>query len=257
MDLLPPRKMIISKSGNRPNECEDDCRASYPVRLGHDDESSARFALADGATESAFAREWAQILVRDFVERPPDLANNDTGCLEEWLRECRQSWDRLIPWSRIPWHGEAKTRAGALATLLGLSIRRKPGASSGLVWRALAVGDSCLFLIRQDQLLLSFPLDNSAQFDNTPALLCSNAANNGRLGDMVERAEGNCQPGDLILLASDALAGWFLTQHAAGEKPWHTLRKLEPAQWECWVNTQREAGAIRNDDTTLVVTAIR
>ena len=156
MDLLPPRKMIIPKLGNRPDECEDDCRAIYPGRFGRDGSNSARFAVADGATESAFSREWAQILVRDFVERTPDLVGNEPDGLEEWLRKCQECWDRLIPWSSIPWHGEAKTRAGALATLLGLSIVRQPGSSSGLRWRALAVGDSCLFLVRQDELLLSF-----------------------------------------------------------------------------------------------------
>ena len=119
------------------------------------------------------------------------------------------------------------------------------------------MGDSCLFLIRQEGLFLSFPLDDATQFGNTPALLCSNPANNGCLADMVERAEGTCESGDVIMLASDALAGWFLTQHAAGVKPWHTLLKLEPSQWKGWVNTQRQAGAMRNDDTTLIVTRIR
>lgn len=257
MDLFPPLRLITPKFGNRPDECEDDCRVVYPVRLGRDEKKAARFALADGATESAFSRDWAQILARDFVERTPDLVSDEMGDLKAWLAPSQESWDRLIPWSRIPWHGEAKTRAGALATLLGLTIRRKLVSSPVLHWSALAVGDSCLFMVRRDELFLSFPLDDAAQFGNTPALLCSNPTNNGVFPEGVQLAKGTCELGDVIMLASDALAGWFLTQHSAGEKPWHTLLNLEPAQWESWVNTQRQAGSMRNDDTTLVVTRIR
>ena len=34
----------------------------------------------------------------------------------------------------------------------------------------LAVGDSCLFVVRGDRLCLSLPLDEASQFDNNPAL---------------------------------------------------------------------------------------
>jgi len=230
---------------------------TYPVRLGSYGNDSARFALADGATESAFARGWAQILVREFVRRAPNVEEGDANWMEDWLAPCQDSWNRSIPWSRIPWHGEAKTRAGALATLLGLTVHRKPGPSRDLHWRALAVGDSCMFLVRKEELFLSFPLDDAAQFGNAPALLCSNSANNSKLVEAVQRAEGTFQSGDVIMLASDALAAWFLTQNAAGERPWNTLLKLEPGKWECWVNTQRRTGAMRNDDTTLIVARIR
>ena len=257
MDLLPPLKLITPKSGNRADECEDECRVVYPLRLSRDWKGTARFAVADGATESAFSRSWAQILARDFVGQPPDLEEDEPDGMEKWLAPRQESWNRLIPWSRIPWHGEAKTRAGALATLLGLTICRKPGPSQGLHWRAVAVGDSCMFLVRQDELFLSFPLDDAAQFDNTPALLCSNPANNGRISDEVQRIEGYCHAGDMIILASDALAAWFLAQNAAGQKPWQTLLALTQAQWEAWLQSQREAGAIQNDDTTLMIARIR
>ncbi len=257
MDLLPPLKLQSPKLGNRPDECEDDCRVVYPIRLGHGGLNMARFALADGASESAFARDWAQILARDFVERAPDLTNTESAGLEDWLAPSQERWHQGIPWSRIPWHGEAKTRAGALSTLLGLNFSRIPGSPLGLYWQAVAVGDSCLFWVRQAELLLSFPLDDAGQFNNTPALLCSNPGNNGRLEDMVRRTEGTFQPGDLIILASDALAGWFLAQHAAGGKPWETLLQVGPAQWESWVQSQREAGALHNDDTTLIIAQSR
>ena len=257
MDLQPPQKLQSPKSGNRPDECEDDCRVVYPLRLGYEGKNTARIALADGASESAFARDWAQILAKDFVERPLNLSDLAPDCLEQWLAPCQEKWNRAVPWERIPWHGEAKSRYGALATLLALTIARRSGNPSRLNWQAIAVGDSCLFLIRQDELILSFPLDAAAQFNNTPALLCGNPANNGLVWDSVQQTGGTCQAGDIFILASDALSGWLLAQYAAGERSWQTLLALTSTRWEPWVQEQRQARLMRNDDTTLVIVRVR
>ncbi len=256
MNLLPPKRFIFPKDGNRPEECEDCCQAAYPLRLGSGKGNAARLALSDGASEAAFARDWAQILARDFVARTPDLAGLTAAGLEQWLAPCQESWRRKVPWERLPWHGEAKTRAGSLATLLGLTFFRPEGSSDGLHWQAVAVGDSCLFRVRDEELALAFPLDDASQFGSAPALLCSNPANNGRLADQLRQHQGSCQPGDVFILASDALAAWFLARHSAAGKPWQTLLALEPAQGADWVPTQRQAGLMRNDDTAFLIAQV-
>ena len=91
---------------------EDASRISYPFNGG-----PARIALCDAASESAFAKQWAQILTRAFVYRPLDLAEMNEESLANWLAPCEREWNRAVPWERIPWHGEAKTRADALAAL--------------------------------------------------------------------------------------------------------------------------------------------
>ena len=158
-----------------------------------------------------------------------------------------------MPWERIPWHGEAKARAGAFATLLGLAIGSAPDDSGRLSWQAMAVGDSCLFVVRDGRLRLSFPLEDPAEFDNNPALVCSNPDNAGGLWESVRRSSGECAPGDLLILATDALACWLLAEHAAGERPWETLLALDPPAWAGWVGERRRNGSMRNDDTTLVI----
>ena len=72
---------------------------------------AAVIALCDGASESAFARSWAQILADAFVGRPLDLSELDGPSLTGWLEPCEEKWSQAVPWERIPWHGEAKTRA--------------------------------------------------------------------------------------------------------------------------------------------------
>ena len=253
MTLRPPRKFWLPKAGNSAEEYEDASRVVYPLRIGASGRRTARAAISDGASESAFAREWANVIVDAFVSRPPDTCGLTEGSMCGWLTAAQEVWRAGIPWDRIPWHGEAKARAGAFATLLGLTVATRSGDSRRLSWRAVAVGDSCLFLVQDDRLWLSFPLEDAAQFDNNPTLVCSNSDNAGELWEDVHRSDGDCVAGDLFILASDALACWFLARSAEGEKPWRTLLALDASGWAAWVEGQRRAGLMRNDDTTLVI----
>ena len=236
-----PTTFSLPKAGNRADEYEDAFRVVYP-----------RAAVADGASDSAFARQWANALADAFVSAPPEPDDLDDDALATWLAPPQQAWHDAVPWDRIPWHGEAKARAGAFATLVGLTIGAAPNYPAALRWQAMAVGDSCLFVVRDDDLAVSFPVAAAAEFDNNPALLCSNPANSANADDALKQDGGNCEPGDLFILASDALAAWFLARHACGERPWDTLAALTAATWEGWVNEQRGAGLMRNDDVTLV-----
>lgn len=173
--------------------------------------------------------------------------------MSDWLASAQEEWCVGVPWDRIPWHGEAKAKAGTFATLLGLTVTATSGSPRRLSWRAVAVGDSCLFVVRDDRLWLSFPLEDAAQFDNSPALICSNPDNVGELWGDIRQSEGECVAGDSFILASDALACWFLDRAAQGEKPWKTLLALDASGWAAWVEEQRRAGLMRNDDMTLVI----
>ena len=252
MILQPPKKLWSAKAGNRPEECEDASRVVYPHRIGASGRRLARAAVSDGASESAFAGEWAHALTDAFAARPPDLSGLTEESFTAWLSPAQDDWHSGVPWDRLPWHGEAKAKAGAFATLLGLTVHAAPNDARRLSWRAAAVGDSCLFIVRDDRLRLSFPLEDAAEFDNNPALLCSNPANAGKLGEELRLHSGQCAAGDVFILATDALACWFLARHAAGEKPWETLLALDSSEWDDWVERQRQAGTMRNDDTTLV-----
>lgn len=253
MRLRPPRTFRLPKAGNRPEEYEDASLAVYPQHMGVSGRRTARVSVSDGASESAFAREWANILTDAFVDRPPDISGLTEDSLRDWLAPAQEEWWGGVPWDRIPWHGEAKARAGAFATLLGLTIASVPDDPQRLSWQGLAVGDSCLFLVRDDRLQFSFPLEDAAEFDNSPALVCSNPASAGGLWESVRLISGECAPGDLLILATDALACWFLASHAASENPWKTLLALDTPAWDAWVEEQRRAGSMHNDDTTLVI----
>ncbi len=253
MPLRPPTKFWLPKAGNSETEYEDASRVVYPQRIGVSGRGTARIAVSDGASESAFAREWANVLTGAFVSRAPELADVSADSLRDWLTPAQEEWHKQVPWERIPWHGEAKARAGAFATLLGLTIGAASTGSPVLSWRALAVGDCCLFVVRNNRLQVSFPLKDHAEFDNNPALVCSNPANSEVLWEDVRLDSGECSAGDLLILATDAIAAWFLAQNTSGEKPWEALVELDRSEWDDWVDDQRREGLMRNDDTTLVI----
>jgi hypothetical protein len=147
----------------------------------------------------------------------------------------------------LPWYAEDKFEQGAFATFLGLSV----GESA---WRAVAVGDSCLFQVRGGALVRAFPLEDAADFGNQPRLVGSRATP-AAVEQQQVLAEGDCRSGDLFLLMTDALAEWFLRRAEAGGKPWEAVERLldeADNDFTAWIESLREGEALRNDDVTLV-----
>ena len=242
----------LPKRGNSAEEYED--------ALAH---STHRFAVADGATESSFAERWAQALTSQFVASPPDHIRNNSIPLEEWLRPLQKEWHKSIPWDRLPWYAEEKARGGAFAAFLGVEITPAPSRfrimdlfrkRQGTRWHAFAVGDSNFFHIRNDSLTKAFPYEKSDQFNSRPLLLSSNPNRNQGVWKSISQAEGDCEPGDILILMTDALAAWFLKQHEAGKKPWSELLALNTEEeFTIFIELLRNEAGLRNDDTTLLI----
>lgn len=240
----------LAKRGCDPEEYEDAC-------LG--DLKAGRFAVADGATESVFASSWAARLVREFVEN----ADCDPEEWVTWVPGIQQRWAAEFVGRELPWHAEAKMQQGAFATFLGLALmntRRPP-----YPWQAVAVGDSCLFHTRGDELVRAFPIENSQEFGTSPWLVGSRTSQQQIRQDRVAWGEGVCQADDRLWLMTDALAQWFLSEHEAGRRPWQeTERFSQPPPRETereglqqdfadWIEQLRDAKRLRNDDVTLLV----
>lgn len=235
-------------------------------------------AVADGATESLLAGRWAARLTRAFgrprrglIFAQPALAEGFNtlthafGCprrgfyaaYEDAAREwndivARYCADREARGKPIQWYEEPGLQKGAHATLLATQFRD----GGRRVWQAVAVGDSCVFQVRRERLLASFPATASADFSYSPDLLPSRIADRKTILRHLLRHTGEWQPADSFYVMTDALAAWFLKQLEAGGRPWEALRDLgldrEPGRFEEWVRARRDAGELRDDDTTLV-----
>ncbi len=252
----------MPKEGNSADEYED--AYSCSPADGH-------FAIADGATESSFADLWAQCLVHRYTAQPLDGAPTPTAAFETWLSPLQKEWHASINWERLPWYAEEKARTGAFATLLGVKFmapkeEEKPSffsklfrgfskpKPSSLRWRAIAVGDSNMFQIRNNTLLHKWPIELAAQFDSRPVLLSSNPKKNAPVWQEVKHLEGDYQHNDTFILATDALAKWFLQQFEAGNRPWNTLGAIKSEdEYASFITKLRKSSSLRNDDTTMVI----
>ncbi|MDB6055880.1 MAG: hypothetical protein JWN25_3403 [Verrucomicrobiales bacterium] len=248
----------LPKNGNTAEEYED--------AFAH---SQCNFSIADGATESSFAERWAQELVKKYVAAPPAGATPSSVQLENWLSPLQKEWHAGIAWDRLPWYAEEKARTGAFAAFLGLqffesaacpekrslfSFWKKPATRKESKWLALAVGDSNLFHLRQSTLLRAFPIERAEQFDTRPLLLSSNPKKNNPVWQRIQMTEGTCQPGDVFLLMTDALANWFLKKTELNANPLPTILNItNEAEFSQFIEEQRLSTALKNDDVTLMV----
>lgn len=257
MRVQPPRAFSFAKAGNRPAENEDAYNMSIPEPRGAS-AWTARLAIADGATEAAFSREWARLLVNNFVDGEPlDMGSLSAETFARRLEPCREKWNRDVLRRNIPWHGRAKVKQGAMATFCGINIRSATDGGS-LAWQALAVGDCCLFIVREGRLHTAFPIDDPGDFNNTPHLVSSNPSA-GIGEDRVKQLEGRCRKGDLVILATDAVACWALARHRQRTDPWSELAGIcrRPLEYrERWVAELRADRAMRNDDATLLAVQV-
>lgn len=188
---LPWVSASVPKAGNTAAENEDAAAAS-PGRL--------RFAVADGATEGWQSGGWATHLATAYARRPPTPAD-----FPDWLAAARAAWTPPAA-GGASWYAEVKQEQGSFATLLGVEFR--PAAKPpGYVWKAVAVGDSCLLVLRGDRFETAFPVSSAAAFDTRPPLVPSSPA---VPCPGPEWLAGRVEPGDLVLLATDAVARYLL-----------------------------------------------
>ena len=73
------------------------------------------------------------------------------------------------------------------------------------------------------------------------------------LNERIQTGNGSLRDGDMLLLATDAVAAWLLKRHEEGRPLWKWLyRKLTtPESFAAMVAYGRKNG-LRNDDFTLV-----
>jgi hypothetical protein len=247
------RAYFLPKAGNSDSDYED---AFWPRKPSRQSASMIRLAVGDGATEASFSALWARLLVRDY-----GLGRLTSGRLPERLAALQRRWRQRVGKEPLPWYAEAKLRDGAFSSLMGLTLEDGPaGDGSPGRWEAMAIGDSCLFHVRGEILVASFPLERSEQFDSRPALVSSVADRNAVVLDAIEVARGEWEVGDIFYLMTDAMACWFLRRVELRDgDPLYFLNQVrDQSAFEEVVGQQRADRTddglpmLKNDDVTLV-----
>jgi hypothetical protein len=236
----------VQKSSVAPHQCED----AFAV-----DAAANRVAVSDGASSAFMSREWAQELVSGYVSDTPGLS---LPAVRTWVEDRTQQWaikqqTAAASTSGDDWWSDASAARGSFATLLGVQVDR---TAEGLAWTSLAVGDSVLAQVRPtgDSVTLerSFPIEGADAFDGDPELVATlHASGTGALPS-IRVAQGAIEPGDVLLLMTDALAQWALRLHQAAQPVWRYLATVEPGQLAAAVTSERSNGTIVDDDVTLL-----
>src|SRR5207247_3482305 len=184
------------KLGNSLEEYED-AWAHRPSRTG------IRVAVTDGATESSFAKLWAVLLAESYVRS--ELAGAEFFAR---LKPARRLWRRRLAGRPLPWFATEKAEQGAFAAFLGVEIDAHKNR-----WTALAVGYCCLMQVddvgKGMRVVEVFPLQKSSQFTMSPYLIGSRSDGES-LKDRIQTSTGSLRDGDMLLLATNAVAAWLL-----------------------------------------------
>jgi hypothetical protein len=262
--IINPSNFWLPKSGNDENEFED---AFFPDNSSDEvilqNNQFERYVIADGASTAYLSGIWAKTLVEGFGLYDGKITDSNFFDLfqiiilddkwDHWLIEYMQK--REDDGKPLSWYDEMALQTGAASTLLEISFPLEENKLKDK-FSALAIGDSCLFQIRDDKLIKTFPLNSSADFDNSPLLISSDPKRNVNIHEKIAYLENqNVITGDLIFLMTDALASWFFKEHEKEGKPWEIIGKMvvDKSSFTDWIEPLRENNMIRNDDVTLMI----
>lgn len=238
--------LVVPKKGYSQDECED----SLHIHPSHcEPVYNYKFAVADGATESSFSKEWAQLLTSSIQTKK----NINVNYFLNFLPSLQETWRANVFSRPLPYYAEAKALQGAFSTLLALQINIKH-----FNYKSCAIGDCCLFHIRDSLMIKCFPINESEEFGNNPFLISSINSQNVDIKDYFKELEGDFLHGDQFFLLSDAIANWFLKEYEDNKKPWETVNKLfidkilDKDIFVKWIDEQRDARLIKNDDISII-----
>lgn len=233
------RAFIVPKAG----WSVDDCQDAYAISR-----SRRRFAVVDGMTDSALSAEWARLLASHLVE----MSHWDRPSLLTATNTLAEDWHALAPTDDVPWYLSRKiSERGAYATVAALDLTR---TGRGRTYRMLGVGDTCIFHVRGGRLIRAHPYSDAADFQHRPLGLGTLAtAANEQVLKATGLRYGTWRRGDRFLIMSDALAAYVLGAVAQC----HGVRRAlafdrTPPAYSRWVETMRNAGRLKDDDTTLL-----
>lgn len=229
-------RVLLPKADALILECED----SIATDVDH-----LRFAVADGATEGFDSRRWARYLTRAWVS--PSTLTLDAFDLPQRVHVLGKRLQRRWTDRRLPWYLEEKASTGAFAAFIGLQLRAE------WTWSAIAIGDSCLVVERGSVIETAFPISSAEGFSSRPILIASKTDTNATR-EAMRLGTGVCLPGDVLLLMSDAIACWYLSNATSDRSLLDEFHQalVNHSDLTSFVARERDSRRLRNDDVAVV-----
>ena len=219
------------------------------------------FCVADGAGTTLFSNIWAEILVRKFVQDP--LMSGDPFEMEWWIRQAQKVYRERAPQSdKLNWNARQKAlEQGAYATLATLRFASLDAHSAEA--DLLVVGDSCVIIgYPKKQQFVPFPLEHPHDFDRAPYCVPALLKNLNRhtLYPKIKRV--TLTPGNIVILATDAVARWIISSGGTGNESNAWKAFLDVAQrtgddWPEFIDACRASQSMVDDDSTAIILRLR
>jgi serine/threonine protein phosphatase PrpC len=201
------------------------------------------FALADGASESFDSKTWARLLVDKYV--------SDCAFSPDWVADAVQAYSRQYDFDKLTWSAQHAFARGSFSTLLGLSL----GANDTDL-DVLSIGDCLAVLVRDGEILHTFPFTTPEQFDERPTLLSTSGPSNAlwAANNFFGSASTTWQaePGDIVYAVSDAVGRWVLELPREGKDISQVLAELQAETIETMFQELRETRKLKLDDWTVL-----
>ncbi|MFB2876640.1 hypothetical protein [Floridanema aerugineum] len=235
------------------NENITDCQDCFEIN-----EAENCFAIADGASQSFYPNIWAELLVNNFCQNPQINEQNWQTWLapiqDEWLQEVQQRVTKAETEKRPVWvtnKNRLNFREAATSTFIGLQFLDNQVKVS-------IVGDSCLFILKGNELKQTYPLKSSKDFNDRPAYFASYSKDNQYVPSFFDIPLDSKKSQDCFyfILATDALSEYIFQCREQEKNIFNTLLKISSQeQFENFVAEVRNAEHIRmkNDDVTLII----
>lgn len=240
----------VQKLGNTLEENQDSL-ALHPHKLGIIRLNQLFCAVADGVTRASFSGIWSKLLTEAAINRK---VVPSTKVMSQIINSCSDEWVRIVGEKDLPWFAIEKMKKGSNATLLWLSLRISQNKEFANL-KALAFGDCQLMIIRNGNLSFVYPMEHSSQFDSTPMSISTKYKTDF---SKTKRVSKKVEPGDEIIIASDAVACFLMGELEKGENPLVSLESLVKISenfeeaFSLWISDFRKSNEIRNDDSTMI-----
>jgi serine/threonine protein phosphatase PrpC len=244
---------IFSGRTHKRNESITDCQDCFQIN-----EAENCLAIADGASQSFYPNIWAELLVNNFCQNPEINRKNWQTWLapiqNEWLQEVQQRVTKAETEKRPVWvtnKNRLNFQEAATSTFIGLQFLDNQVKVS-------IVGDSCLFILKGNELKQTYLLKSSKDFNDRPAYFASYPKNNQYVPSFFDIPLDSKKSQDCFyfILATDALSEYIFQCREQEKNIFNTLLKISSqGEFENFVAEVRNAENIRmkNDDVTLII----
>ncbi len=231
----------VAKHHDSPEDNEDAFR-SAPER--------GRVVLSDGASESFDARGWANLLVDRLIDTDPS---------DETMLQCIDAYAQLHDPDTLSWSKTAAFARGSFATMV--IAQDDPDRRAVTVS---ALGDSLAVWTDGVMLLYTAPYAHADQFSEKPTLISTRPELNQQSdgSESNEWTHATWQYEDqgyrVLLCMTDALGAWLLRHEEAVDasalERLHAIREV--SELVDLVESERASGALRRDDSTLIIATL-